>query len=133
MKFRYLRYGTLVRPVIPIGVRHGDRSVTYRVLVDSGADICVFDTELAEALGITMSMGVPRELFGVGAKASVCYMHKVTIDVAGWPYEIEACFMKSVGGRVAPYGIVGQRGFFDHFVVKFDLQDEEVELKQKGK
>ena len=29
------------------------------------------------------------------------------------------------------YGILGQKGFFDIFVVKFDLIKEEIELKQR--
>ena len=31
------------------------------------------------------------------------------------------------------YGVVGQRGFFDKFVVKFDFLKEEVELKERKK
>jgi len=29
------------------------------------------------------------------------------------------------------YGVVGQNGFFDIFVVKFDLIKEEIELKER--
>lgn len=32
---------------------------------------------------------------------------------------------------VMPYGIVGQKGFFDLFIVRFDLLKEEVELKPR--
>mgnify|MGYP001607964096 FL=1 len=31
------------------------------------------------------------------------------------------------------FGILGQKGFFDIFVVKFDLVKEEIELKEKQK
>jgi len=37
--------------------------------------------------------------------------------------------MHGVAGAALPYGLVGQRGFFENFIVKFDLQKEEVELK----
>ena len=131
MKFNYKRYGHVLRPVIPIKLLHADKSVNYEVLVDSGADLCLFEAELAEFLGIEVSKGLAKEVFGVGGKAFIYYLHKITIQVGGWPYEIEAGFMPRVAGRVVPYGLVGQQGFFSHFVVKFDLLKEEVELKQR--
>ena len=131
MKFRYKKYGQVLRPVIEIRVRgKKDESVRYEVLVDSGADLCLFDAEIGEAVGIKVADGKPREVFGVGGKASLYYLHTITIEVGGWPYKIEAGFMPQVAGRAMPYGLVGQRGFFDAFVVKFDLHKEEVELKQ---
>ncbi len=103
MKFRYKKYGQVLRPVIEIRVRgKKDESVRYEVLVDSGADLCLFDAEIGEAVGIKVADGKPREVF-----------------------------MPQVAGRAMPYGLVGQRGFFDAFVVKFDLHKEEVELKQR--
>jgi hypothetical protein len=87
MKFSYKRYGaTTERPVIPIKLKHGDTSIGYEVLVDSGADLCIFDAEIGEALGLDMKKGRPREVFGVGGKASVYYLHKVEIEVGGWTY-----------------------------------------------
>jgi len=133
MKFKYKQYSKSVfRPVIPIKLRNKDFEIGYEVLVDSGADLCIFDAEIGEAVGIDIKKGVPREVFGVGGKASIYYLHKVTIEVGGWPYEIKAGFMPNVAGRVMQYGIVGQTGFFDIFVVKFDLLKRMIELKQKN-
>ena len=73
-----------------------------------------------------------KEVFGVGGKVSLYYLHLVIIEVGGWEYKIEAGFMPDVAGRVMPYGIVGQKGFFDNFIVKFDLLKEEVELKTRN-
>lgn len=132
MKFRYQKFGTILRPVIEIRVKNGDKSLRYAVLVDSGADMCLFDAEVGEAIGLNVTKGRPEQVVGVGGKASVYYAHPVTIEVGGWPVEIEAGFMQKVGNAIMPYGIVGQKGFFEHFVVKFDLNKEEVELKQKS-
>ncbi|MEK7088660.1 MAG: hypothetical protein AAB913_00845 [Patescibacteria group bacterium] len=40
--------------------------------------------------------------------------------------------MPDVAGRVMPYGLVGQKGFFDNFIVKFDLLKEEIDLKTRS-
>jgi len=132
MKFRYARYGSVVRPVIPIKMKHGDLEVGYQVLVDSGADLSFFDEEIGQILGIDVRHGKPCEVFGVGGKTSLYYLHRVKIEVGGHGYELAAGFMSNVAGHVMPYGIVGQKGFFDIFVVKFDLLKEEVELKERA-
>ena len=131
MKFKYKAYGSALRPVIEARLKHAENSVRYEVLVDSGADICLFDQSVGEAIGIDIKKGKVKEVFGVGGKASLYYLHPVTIEVGGWDFKIEAGFMPDVAGRVIPYGIVGQKGFFDKFVVKFDLQKEDLELKPK--
>ena len=131
MKFKYKRYGSTLRPVMPIKLRVGDNEIGYEVLVDSGADFCIFDEEIGRAIGIDVRRGTPQQVFGIGGKASVYYLHKVIMEVGGWPYTIEAGFMPAVSGRVAQYGVVGQRGFFEAFVVKFDLAKEEIELKRR--
>lgn len=131
MRFQYARYNGVLRPVIPIKLKHGGKEIGYHVLVDSGADMCLFDADIGKAIGIDTKSEVPHEVFGIGGKTSFYYTHKVTIEVGGWPFEIEAGFMPEVAGRVLPYGVVGQRGFFDIFIVRFDLLKEEVELKER--
>jgi len=93
MKFGYARYGPVLRPVIPITLRHGDKGIGYQVLVDSGADMCLFDEEIGIALGIPIRRGAMRNVLGVGGKSSVYYVHRVEVGVRGKFQEIEAGFM----------------------------------------
>ncbi len=130
MKFNYKRYGSVVRPVIPVELEHAGKSIGYEVLVDSGADLCIFDAEIGEAIGLDIAKGKRKQVFGVGGKASLYYLHTISMKVGGWPFEIEAGFMPNVAGKIMQYGLVGQKGFFNSFVVKFDLVKEEIELKK---
>lgn len=132
MKFKYARYNGVSRPVIPVTLKYGGTEIGYHVLVDSGADMCLFHAEIGEAIGIDISKGKRREVFGVGGKASIYYQHSVTIAVGGWEYDIEAGFLPTIGGRIVPYGIVGQTGFFEFFKVIFDKSSGEVELRRKA-
>ncbi|OGI77089.1 hypothetical protein A3C57_02710 [Candidatus Nomurabacteria bacterium RIFCSPHIGHO2_02_FULL_33_12] len=132
MKFKYKRYNNkTLRPVIPIKLKNDNQEIGYEVLVDSGADMCLFDAEIGEAIGIDIKKGLMREVFGVGGKASFYYLHKIKIEVSGWEYQIEAGFMPNVSGRIMQYGLVGQNGFFDNFIIKFDLLKEEIDLKNR--
>lgn len=130
MKFRYKKYGPgVLRPVIPIEIVHKDHSVPYEVLVDSGADFSIFDAQIAEILGIDVFAGERREVWGITGVGEPYYVHRVTIKVGGWPYTIEVGFLLSIA-RLG-YGVVGQVGFFDKFIIKFDLLKEEVDLKER--
>lgn len=130
MKFKYKKYATgVLRPVIPVEITHKNRSVPYEVLVDSGADFCIFDAQIGEILGIDVSSGEKKEVWGITGAGEYYYVHSVTVKVGGWSYKVRVGFLPGIA-RLG-YGVVGQKGFFDIFVVKFDLLKEEVELKER--
>lgn len=130
MKFRYKKYGTgILRPVMPIEICYNNLCVPYEVLVDSGADFSIFDAQLSDILGIELRKGEISEVWGITGAGEQYYVHPVTIKVGGWSYNIKAGFLPNIA-RMG-YGVVGQRGFFDIFVVKFDLLKEEIELLER--
>lgn len=129
MKFRYKRYGPgVLRPVILIEVIYNGLEVPYEVLVDSGADLCIFDAHIAEILGIDVVKGERREVSGLTGFPEFYYLHNISIKVGGFEYKAEVGFMSM---RSNAYGILGQKGFFDKFVVKFNLQKENIEIKPR--
>lgn len=131
MKFRYKKYSPqALRPVIPIEVIYADIIVPYEVLVDSGADSNIFDAQIAQILGIDILFGKRAEVAGVTGVEEPIYIHNLDLSIGGYLFKnVEVGFLKSMG-RLG-YGVVGQKGFFDLFVVKFDLKKEIVELKPR--
>lgn len=138
MKFSYFKFplpqkspffgASILKPIIPIELSVGDKKLRHTALVDSGADFCILDGAIGEYLGLNVRSGL-REVFGGiqdngGAEA---FLHKVALDIGGWQYTTMIGFSYDI----AKYGfaILGQRGFFDIFTVKFDLLKEEIELK----
>jgi hypothetical protein len=127
MKFKYKRYGPeILRPVIPIEVVANNIEVPYEVLVDSGADICIFDSQIANILGIDVVKGIKKQVLGVTGFPEDMYLHTIHLNIGGHQYKMEVGFMEM---RNSSYGVVGQKEFFELFVVKFDLKKNEVELK----
>ena len=127
MKFRYKKLGRgLIRPVMPITVSNGDESVRYEVLVDSGADMNLMNAEIAEIIGINIKSGRKGSVRGVTGQPEAYYTHKVSITVGGHTCEVDVSFAERVGNE--GYGILGQKGFFDLFKVKFDYSKEEIEV-----
>jgi predicted aspartyl protease len=97
----------VLRPVIEIGIKYRRRSLRYDVLVDSGADINVFNAELAEALGIDLATGASAEVTGATGQVEIVSIHTITLTVGDRSYKTPVAFLAST----SPYGLVGQRGF----------------------
>lgn len=132
MKFKYKRYGrNILRPVIPIKIIHPEFNLPYEVLVDSGADYCIFDAQLASILGINFEDGERHQVSGITGISAPVYFHNINISIGGWEHKLHCAFLKDIG-RFG-YGVVGQSGFFDKFIVSFDLLKEEIELKPRSK
>mgnify|MGYP001568874295 FL=1 len=128
MKFKYKKYAPgILRPVIPVEISYKDSTVPYEVLVDSGADFCIFDSQIGDLLDIPLLDGERHEVSGITGVAETYYTHAVTLIIGGWFYKAKVGFLSNIANL--GYGVVGQRGFFDNFIVKFDLVKEEVELK----
>lgn len=140
MKFKYLKFplsqyseffgGSILKPIIPIRVIYGNKMVQYAALIDSGADFCIFDAELGEYLGIDVKSG-KKEIFGGiqekgGAEA---FLHNIILNIGGWDYKTIIGFSYDIAKH--GFGVLGQKGFFDIFIVKFDLIKEEIELKER--
>jgi hypothetical protein len=121
---------SILKPIIDIRIAAGDKSLQYNALVDSGADFSIFHSGVGQALGIDIESGEKLNFGGVQkANAAAAYLHKVTLVIGGWKYPTIVGFSDEISDD--SYGILGQRGFFDIFSVKFDYQKEKIELKQK--
>lgn len=140
MKFRYLKFplkekseffgSTILKPVIPLELVVRDKEIKYAALMDSGADFCIFDGQIGELLGLDVRAGTHLDFGGVQALAGAeAFLHEVTMRIGGRSYKMRIGFSYDIAPH--GYGIVGQKGFFDMFVVKFDLVKEEVELNEK--
>ena len=131
MRFKYKAYGDALRPVVPVTLFYKGAYVDYEVLIDSGSDHCFFDSEIGEDIGIFRNNSEIREVFGVGGKISLYYNHSVILKIGDKSFETEVGFMPNLGGNIVSYGIVGQKGFFDNFIIQFDYIKEGVELKER--
>lgn len=130
ISFKYKKIDGRYRPIIPIEISAKD-SIVYEVLVDSGADICIFDAEVADVIGIEdLEKGEKFTFGGVTGKQETGYIHKVKISVQGCSYNAKVAFSRHISD--SGYGIVGQKGFFDYFSVKFDYSAKTIVLRKKG-
>lgn len=86
--------------------------------VDSGSPYCLFNSAVADFLHIKLKGGDEGSLGGViGGVKDPVYFHRVVLSIDNhWMINVLAGFAK----KLSVVGILGRRGFFDRFQVKFD-------------
>jgi Aspartyl protease len=106
------------RPALTVFISHnGKRSAPLESIVDTGADHSVFDAEIADGLRIPVREGQQLAFSGIGkGTETMGYLHRVTLTVAAQTYNTPIVFAYGLSTT----GILGQIGFFDHFIVTFD-------------
>lgn len=114
------------RPYVPFELRGPTGSVQLVGLLDSGADICLFDGEIAQAIGLELEQGIRQSSRGIEGSKLTTWLHPVRVRLDGSPSEIP-CTVGFVPGFTGT-PILGQEGFFDAFKVTFERKRDLVEL-----
>jgi len=139
MKFRYHKFPlperseyfglSVLRPIIPVTIVAGSRELHYEALIDSGADFCIFDAEIGEYLGLPVRAGFREEFGGIQERGGAeAFLHSVVLHIGGVPYTTTVGFSYDIASHGV--GLLGQKGFFDLFIVTFDLEKEEIALQE---
>jgi hypothetical protein len=98
-------------------------------LVDSGASDCIFSASIGEVLGIDVPSGRPHKFHGFDFQETRGFIHKVSLQVAGFPHwvEIDAVFIES-----EVMSILGQKGFFENYQIVFERFSRRFEINTKA-
>jgi hypothetical protein len=112
-------------PLVKVTLFHQDKKVNVLAMIDSGADICVFNLGYAQALGIDLSQCDPVVVSGVEGTAQDCYRTTIDLEPEGLPrIKLQALFIDSPGVD----GLLGQEGFFDQHIISFHRKDDSFEV-----
>lgn len=127
---------TVARPVLDLKV-NGSRVASCRALVDTGAPWCVFDNSVALLAGIDMSgqrsAGTDEQIHFLGSNPWVRF---VDVDLQLPPpfqdhaWSARCGFLHDADLPVAFAGVLGQEGFFDRWVVTFNMIDNYFVVEQ---
>lgn len=133
MKFPYFKLPSFdpklkwtARPYIPISLIGPNGTWEGYGLIDSGADRSLFNTQIAEKIGLDLNEVITEDFGGIEGGVIKAKLHRVRLQVIGMGDEIEiiAGFVSSSGVAV----ILGQDGFFDEFRIKFEKDHGVIEI-----
>jgi hypothetical protein len=103
---------------VRIGRTRAKPSVRFLAVVDTGSPYCLFSADIGRSVGLHIESGSVHYLTGVVAGAILpAFFHRVNLIVEdNWTIEVTAGFSDQFGAGA----LLGRRGFFDHFTVRFD-------------
>jgi hypothetical protein len=115
------------RPIITIVLNNGTNSIRVNGLVDSGCDSVMIEAAIAEELGIRQDPSSPRiAVGGVAGSRRDAFKQDVTVKVA----EFEKFLTNATFVPDLPFAcILGQRGFFDSFDVRFEKREDKFYIR----
>lgn len=120
--------GTVLRPLLEVGVDYRGESQRHDFLVDSGADYSLMGKDSAGLLGMELEGGPKHDVYGILGKV-VCFGRKVSLAVPGFdshPFESTVY----VSPRLK-HNLLGRDNFFLHFRVGFDLKEKTLILDDR--
>ena len=108
-------------PIVPVRVACNKRHQWIWALLDSGADISLFNASIARILGVSPELGTLLPLLGVLEQAEIrSYVHQVNLAVKGLgSVDTIAAFTKDE--NYPHLAILGRRGFFENFRIEFEF------------
>lgn|SRR5437660_117895 len=136
-KYRYLRDTSgserdyIKLPLLEVHLGLGASQTRVVGLVDTGSVDCLFDRDVADALGIQFAASdVTREYFGVDGQAIIGHIQTIRFQVQSFSewIEIEAGFIDAK----LPYQLLGQAGFFDNYEINFKRYRGRFEIKSRS-
>ncbi len=114
------------RPIIPIIIKLDNYFILYHGLIDSGADYCIFSLEIAKELGLKFFKRNKTKFIGAGQDEIEGYWGKIDIKIGQSTYTTRVIFAKISDFG---HGVLGQRGFFEHFDVKLNHHKQIIEIE----
>lgn len=133
MEFRYQKRLQSLSPFVPLALKpfveislnHNGHTVKTWALLDSGADVSMFDASIATLLGINLTDGLQQHFSGITGQMDA-YFHEVKLELIGLPQPITiaVAFGKMEGVRA----ILGQADFFQRHKVTFERYAERITI-----
>jgi len=111
-------------PVIPLSLKFSNKKKEFFALVDSGATISIFRSEVADSLGIEVSSGKEIYLGGVGGRIKG-YIHKLEVEIAGKQFICPVVFSYEY---LVSFNLLGRASFFKQFRITFEEKNNKVTL-----
>jgi len=118
-------------PIIPITILQTEHFFAH-ALIDSGADMCAMFKPTAELMGIPLD-GRREKSRGIGGLVETIHTElAIKIEQGKEKYIFRMPFKIILVDEELPI-LLGQEGFFDKFIIKFNKKKNKFSLKRAGK
>lgn len=122
--YKYYFNGRAYFPAIPMYVWIGKKRIRLLTLIDSGANISIFNNEAAVSVGIQIEDGEQVSLSGVGGRI-VGYIHQLHLEVADKKFLCPVVFSREYH---VSFNLLGREAFFTQFTITFEEKHQRLKL-----
>ncbi|MFH1544713.1 MAG: hypothetical protein ABIE23_01285 [archaeon] len=122
VSYSYERVGKRFLPIIPVAIKNKDKLIETAAYIDSGASVSVFNTIMAEILGIDYKKGKVIYPRGTAGKIKA-YSVETILIVANKEIRSEVLFSNELATK---FNLIGLKGVFDAFKVTFDNRNKKI-------
>lgn len=112
-------------PIIPLSLKLNSKKKEFFALVDSGATVSIFRSEVADSLGITVQQGKEVYLGGVGGRIKG-YIHQLEAEIAGKKFLCPVVFSHEY---LVSFNLLGREEFFKRFRIIFEEKKNYLKLE----
>ncbi len=116
------------RPIIPVILIYQKKFVQFEALIDSGADYNIFHGDIAVYLGMKLNKGARRNISGISGGEIKGYEHRLTLKIEPCAYKTKVVFSNQIPSN--SLAVLGNKGFFDKFIVKFDYSNKIIKISK---
>lgn len=111
-------------PIINFTLYFKNNITKTSALIDSGATISVFRSDVADQLNIQIEKGEMIYMHGVGGRIKG-FIHRLKIEVAGKKFSFPIVFSHEY---LVSLNLLGRDSFFDKFKITFEEKKKSVTL-----
>ena len=117
-------------PYVEVVMGSAQFKIRMAALIDSGSDHNLFGVDVAEQCGIdlTRAASVKAGYYQENAEPLSGRLIEVNYQLGRYKWAGETVFVDTP----RPYGLLGQRGFFDAFVVTFNYRKGEIDVTRES-
>lgn len=127
LTFKYEQIADKFYPIVPVELKSKNKTILTRAYVDSGASFSIFDSEIAEYLGIDYLKG--NKVFPAGIGGHIrAYLNDVVLNIKGVEIPCKVLFSDEFAVK---FNLLGRSGLFDKFMVCFDDTSRILQMEEK--
>jgi predicted aspartyl protease len=111
---------------VTLTVRSSEKSYNFRAVVDTGADYCVFQPDIAEVLGIELAAGSEISIGNAAGSTFKAYGHEVELEYCGIRFSTMVYFADVPQFR---RNLLGRVGWLDQFRIAIVHHDSSLYVR----
>jgi len=126
MEFPYVCKRGIYYPIVPLKLIHHGLELITDALIDSGANVSVFQGSISDYFGIDLFKGERIFLQGIGGRIAA-YRHYIDIEIGDFSFRSIIAFSTEMIPHV---NILGRHDFFQHFLIIFNEPSHKLILQK---